>query len=53
MAKRLFDVVVSLALLILSSPLLLATALAVRLSLGRPVLLRQRRPGLGGTPFEF
>ncbi len=53
MAKRLFDVVVSLALLVFSSPLLLATAMAVRLSLGRPVLLRQRRPGLRGTPFEF
>jgi sugar transferase EpsL len=51
--KRLLDVAVASALLILLAPLLVIVALTVRLSLGRPVFLRQRRPGLGGIPFEL
>jgi lipopolysaccharide/colanic/teichoic acid biosynthesis glycosyltransferase len=34
-------------------PLLLLTALAVWLSLGRPLLFRQQRSGLEGQPFEL
>jgi lipopolysaccharide/colanic/teichoic acid biosynthesis glycosyltransferase len=49
--KRAFDVVVSLAALIVLSPVLAAVALIVRLALGRPVLFRQQRPGLAGRPF--
>jgi sugar transferase EpsL len=37
--------------LIVLAPLLAAVALAVRIAHGRPVLFRQSRPGLGGTPF--
>jgi len=37
--------------LIVLAPLLVVVAVAVRLVLGRPVLFRQSRPGLGGTPF--
>lgn len=37
--------------LALLSPLLLAIAVCVRLFLGRPVLFRQQRPGLGGRAF--
>jgi sugar transferase EpsL len=51
--KRLFDVAVASALLFLLAPLLVVVALIVRLALGRPVFLRQRRPGLGGVPFEL
>jgi sugar transferase EpsL len=51
-AKRTFDVTASLAALLLLSPLLLATALLVRVCIGSPVLFRQTRPGLGGRPFE-
>jgi sugar transferase EpsL len=51
--KRLLDVVVASALLLLLSLLIAIVAVTVRLSLGRPVLLRQRRPGLGGVPFEL
>jgi len=51
--KRLADLVVASALLVLLAPILLAVALAVRLMIGRPVLFRQRRPGLGAAPFEL
>lgn len=52
-AKRIFDVLASLALLVLLSPLIGLIALAVRLSLGAPVLFRQQRPGLHGVPFAL
>lgn len=51
MIKRLFDVVGSLIALLLLSPLLLGTALAVALESGFPVLFRQTRVGLGGQTF--
>ena len=46
--KRGSDVVLSLLILVLVSPLLLTTALAVRLSSPGPVIFRQRRYGLDG-----
>lgn len=51
--KRVFDVTVAGLGLALFWPLLLVTGLAVRVTLGSPVLFRQRRPGLGGRPFEL
>jgi lipopolysaccharide/colanic/teichoic acid biosynthesis glycosyltransferase len=53
LAKRLLDLAVSLAALVLLSPLLALTALLVRVKLGSPVFFRQQRPGLGGRPFEL
>jgi sugar transferase EpsL len=52
-AKRALDVVVAALALVVLSPLLAGLALAVRVLLGGPVLFRQRRPGLGGRPFEL
>lgn len=52
-AKRLFDVVVSILLLVLLWPLLGIVAFLVRLRLGRPALFRQQRPGLHGQPFTI
>ena len=49
--KRLIDLVVSLSALVLLSPLIGVTALAIRLLLGTPVLFRQQRPGLNGELF--
>lgn len=43
--KRVFDILVSLAGLILLFPLLLILALLVRINLGAPVFFRQERPG--------
>lgn len=51
--RRVVDVVVSLLALVLLGPLALALALAVRLSMGRPVLFRQVRIGLSGRPFTI
>jgi sugar transferase EpsL len=51
MAKRLMDVVLAtLGLAIAAVPMLLI-ATAIRLTMGPPVLFRQRRPGLAGEPF--
>jgi lipopolysaccharide/colanic/teichoic acid biosynthesis glycosyltransferase len=49
--KRLVDIVLSLAALLLLSPVLLAVAAAVALESGFPVLFRQVRVGRGGTEF--
>lgn len=43
--KRLFDIVLSAAALILLSPILLVVAVLVRTKLGSPVLFKQKRPG--------
>jgi sugar transferase EpsL len=51
--KRLFDVVVAGALLILLSPLLGAVAVLVAIAMRRPVLFRQQRPGLHGDVFTI
>jgi undecaprenyl phosphate N,N'-diacetylbacillosamine 1-phosphate transferase len=44
--KRLFDIICSLLALIVLSPVLLVTAILVRVKLGSPVIFRQKRPGL-------
>ncbi len=49
--KRIFDLVASLTLLALASPLMLVTAIAVRLESRGPVIYRQERVGLGGRSF--
>ena len=49
--KRSFDVCVSLLLLVLLSPLLVLSALLVRLSSRGPVIYRSYRPGIGGEAF--
>ncbi len=51
--KRVIDVVGAAGLLLVLSPVLLAVAVAIAALLGRPVLFRQRRPGLGGEVFEL
>jgi exopolysaccharide biosynthesis polyprenyl glycosylphosphotransferase len=49
--KRLLDIVVAAALLVVLSPFLLVVALLVGLRDGRPILFRQARVGLHGRPF--
>jgi sugar transferase (PEP-CTERM system associated) len=51
--KRLFDVLVSAAILLLFGPLILVTALIVKLESRGPAFFRQRRVGLYGQPFEL
>ena len=50
--KRYADVLVSVVLLVLSSPLWLLSALVIHLQDGGPVFYRQVRSGLLGQPFE-
>ena len=49
--KRLVDILVSLAALLLLSPLFLIVSLAIYLESGRPIFFRQRRVGMGGRTF--
>ena len=51
--KRVMDVVVSILLIALLSPLLLGIAVLILLDTGRPVLFRQRRAGRDGEPFTM
>ena len=51
--KRLFDIVVSIVILVLFAPLIALTALAVKLESSGPAFFRQRRVGLYGEPFEL
>lgn len=52
-AKRLFDIVVSGFLIVACSPLLVLLALWVRVDSRGPVLFRQERVGIQGTPFRM
>lgn len=51
--KRVFDIVVAGSAMAVLSPVFVATAVAVRVKLGSPVLFSQLRPGLGGRPFRI
>jgi sugar transferase EpsL len=51
LSKRLFDIVFSALALVVLSPVLLVTAILVRLFLGTPVLFKQKRPGYKERPF--
>lgn len=51
--KRLVDVLASAGGLLLLSPVLLGVAVAVRWSMGSPVLFRQVRPGRHAAPFAM
>jgi len=52
-AKRIFDAVFSLAVVVLLSPVLLALAVAVKLTSPGPVLYGQERMGLDGQRFRM
>lgn len=49
--KRVFDLVVSSIAIIVSSPIMLAVALAIKIEDGGPVFYKQERIGLHGKPF--
>jgi exopolysaccharide biosynthesis polyprenyl glycosylphosphotransferase len=51
--KRVFDVVVSAAGIVILAPLMLVIALAVRLTSRGPALFRQDRAGRDGKPFKI
>jgi sugar transferase EpsL len=49
--KRLSDILLSIPLLAIATPIMGLTALLVLGVFGRPILFRQERPGLNGRPF--
>jgi sugar transferase EpsL len=49
--KRLLDIIGAIVLIVLVAPLLLIIATAIRITMGRPVLFRQMRPGLNERLF--
>jgi sugar transferase EpsL len=51
--KRVVDIVGASVGIILFAPVMLVVALLVLLTMGRPVLFRQQRPGLRGKPFTL
>jgi sugar transferase EpsL len=51
--KRVFDAVVAGAALVLLAPVLAVVAVAVRVSMGTPVLFRQTRAGRNAEPFAL
>lgn len=53
LAKRLFDIISSAAVLLVILPLLLAVALWIKLDSRGPVFFLQQRAGLGGKPFRI
>ena len=50
-SKRLFDFIFALISLVILSPIILATAILVRIFIGTPILFKQQRPGYKGQPF--
>ncbi len=51
--KRLFDLVLSLVLLIIFSWIIILVAIVIRVVLGKPILFTQIRPGLNEVPFTL
>ncbi len=49
--KRIFDVIVTLIVLLPALPLMGLIAVIIAMKMGRPVLFTQKRPGLHGQPF--
>jgi exopolysaccharide biosynthesis polyprenyl glycosylphosphotransferase len=53
MFKRVFDVFVSLGMLLVLSPIMVAIVVAIKLDSRGPAIFRQRRVGLNGKEFNF
>jgi sugar transferase EpsL len=51
LVKRIFDLIVSITLLICFSPIIVCVAILVKWKIGSPVIFKQQRPGLHGKPF--
>ena len=51
MAKRIFDILISLLLVVILSPVIIIIDLIIWLKMGRPILFGQIRPGLKERPF--
>ncbi|MBW3093437.1 sugar transferase [Bifidobacterium sp. 82T10] len=52
-SKRLFDILVSAILIVLTSPFMIGVAIAIKLDDHGPILYKQERIGLRGKPFKI
>ena len=53
MIKKLFDILVSAVALLLLSPIIFIVSRKIAKNLGKPILFKQKRPGLNGQLFEM
>lgn len=51
--KRLLDLAIALPVAAAAAPVVAVVAVATAATIGRPLLFRQTRPGLGGRPFDI
>lgn len=51
--KRIFDLIVSITLLIIFAPVIGIVAVLVRVKLGSPIVFKQQRPGLHAKPIHI
>lgn len=51
--KRIFDIALACAMIVLLSPLMVYFWLKIRKDMGSPAIFRQERPGLDGAPFNM
>lgn len=51
--KRFIDIFISIMLLVTLSPIMLGATLIILVSLGRPIIFSQVRPGLNSKPFNI
>lgn len=51
--KRLFDLVFAVSALVVLSPVIVAASVAIRVTMGAPVIFRQERIGRKGRPFRI
>ena len=53
MRKRFLDLFMTIPAFLFSAPVMVLIAFLIRLSMGRPIIFRQIRPGLNGKPFRI
>lgn len=51
--KRTLDIIISVFMLVITSPIMLITGIAIKLYDGGPVFFRQKRCTIGGKVFEI
>jgi len=51
--KRCLDILIASFCLLITLPFIVVIAIAVRISIGKPIFFRQVRPGLYGKPFQM
>lgn len=53
MLKRMMDIFISFTGIMLCLPIFITVAATIRFGMGKPILFKQKRPGLNGKPFNL